>query len=72
MIKISSNSTIATKLSDIIDFDTGPAISGNATLEELADSLMELILDTASGRYQTHAQRLGQDDFIPWKRGVSL
>ncbi len=72
VVKISSNSTIATKLSDIIDFDTGPVIAGSATLEDLADSLLQMLIDTASGRYLTCAQRLGQDDFIPWKRGVSL
>ncbi len=72
VLKISSNSTIASNLADIIDFDTGPIIAGEATLEALADSLFERLIDTASGRYLTCAQRLGQDDFIPWKRGVSL
>jgi altronate hydrolase len=72
VIKISSNSTIAEKLSDIVDFDTGPIIAGERTLESLADDLFQMVIDTASGRYMTCAQRLGQDDFIPWKRGVSL
>ena len=72
VIKISSNSTIAAKLPDIIDFDTGPIIAGTATMESLADQLLQMVIGTASGRYQTCAQRLGQDDFIPWKRGVSL
>ena len=72
VIKISSNSTIAHRLSDIIDFDTGPIIAGTATIEELADDLFQLAVDTASGRYSCCAQRLCQDDFIPWKRGVSL
>ena len=57
---------------DIIDFDTGSVIAGEATLNTLADGLFQMVLDTASGRYQTCAQRLSQDDFIPWKRGVSL
>ncbi len=72
VIKISSNSTIAKRLADIIDFDTGPIITGAASLESLADDLIQLVIDTAGGRYVTHAQRLEQDDFIPWKRGVSL
>ena len=29
-------------------------------------------MKTASGRYSPKAVLLGQDDFLPWKRGVSL
>ncbi len=72
VIKLSSNSTIAERLSDIIDFDTGGIISGQSSIDELAEALLERIIETASGRYKTCAQCLGQDDFIPWKRGVSL
>ncbi|MEZ4985558.1 MAG: hypothetical protein R2795_11070 [Saprospiraceae bacterium] len=33
---------------------------------------MELLIAVASGYHTTQAERLGQDDFIPWKRGISL
>ncbi len=72
VMKISSNSKIARNLSDMIDFDTGPVIDGSASIDDLSESLLELAIQTASGEYQTKSQRLGQDDFIPWKRGVSL
>jgi altronate hydrolase len=72
VIKLSSNSKIARNLSDMIDFDTGPVIEGTASIDDLADGLLDLIVQTASGENQTCAQALGQDDFIPWKRGVSL
>ncbi len=72
VLKISTNSKIATNLPDMIDFDAGPIIRGEATIDELADQLLDLAIETASGNYRTMAQRLGQDDFIPWKRGVSL
>ncbi len=72
VIKISSNSKIAQKLADMIDFDTGAIIDGSASLDDLSDDLLELAIRTASGDYETKAQRLGQDDFIPWKRGLSL
>jgi len=32
----------------------------------------ELVIATASGTYTPKAVSLGQDDFLPWKRGVSL
>jgi len=33
--------------------------------------LLEYIIKVVSGE-QTKARILGQDDFIPWKRGMSL
>jgi altronate hydrolase len=72
VLKISSNSFIANHMSDIIDFDAGPIVDGLKSIDTLAVKLLDLCIAAASGEYQCHAQRLGQDDFIPWKRGVSL
>lgn len=72
VIKISSNSRLANRLSDIIDFDTGGIIEGEKTIGELSGDLLDLSIDIASGRKASKADALGQDDFIPWKRGVSL
>jgi altronate hydrolase len=72
VIKVSSNSELALRMADIIDFDAGPVIRGEATISELGDALLRQCIDTASGRYETKASRLAQYDFIPWKRGVSL
>jgi altronate hydrolase len=57
---------------DIIDLDAGPIISGEASIEEIGEQLLELIVSVASGETTAKAVGLGQDDFIPWKRGVSL
>jgi altronate hydrolase len=72
VIKISTNSSLASRMSDIIDFDAGPIISGATTIEQSGDAILELVLRVASGEVRTKAELLGQDDFIPWKRGVSL
>ncbi|QOR38986.1 altronate dehydratase [Billgrantia diversa] len=72
VLKISSNSELASRMGDVIDFDAGPIIRGEASIAELADELLQRCIDTASGRYRPHAVRLAQYDFIPWKRGVSL
>ena len=45
--------------------------NGDATLEGMGEEILELIIAVASGQL-TRAEELGQDDFIPWKRGVSL
>lgn len=71
VLKISTNTELAERLPDLIDFDTGPIIRGETTPDELSEDLLELLIETASGR-QTKAQILGQNDFQPWKRGVSL
>ena len=72
VVKISSNSMLPRKMKDIIDFDAGRLFSGGFSQEVLADELIELIIAVASGEKQTCAQKLQQDDFIPWKRGISL
>lgn len=72
VVKISSNSQLAERMPDIIDFNTGEIITGDKSIEEMADELLEFIIDTASGRVTTKAALLNQNDFIPWKRGVSL
>ena len=72
VLKVSSNTELAERLPDLIDFDTGGIISGDTDIDTLAERLLDLVIEVASGRVITKAQRLGQEDFQPWKRGVSL
>lgn len=72
VLKISSNTALARRMPDIIDLDAGPIISGEASIAEVGEELLDLIVRVASGETQAKAVSLGQDDFIPWKRGVSL
>ncbi len=72
VIKISSNTKLAERMPDIIDVDTGGIIRGEKTIEAMGEELLDYIILVASGKIQTKAMVLGQDDFIPWKRGVSL
>jgi altronate hydrolase len=71
-LKISTNTELATRMPDIIDFDAGPVITGEKTVEQMGEEMLEMTIATASGRYTPKAVALGQDDFLPWKRGVSL
>ena len=72
VIKVSSNTELAQRMPDIIDIETGPVIRGEKTIEEMAEEMLELIIEVASGRIKTKASLLNQNDFIPWRRGVSL
>jgi altronate hydrolase len=72
VIKVSTNSSLAKRMSDIIDIDTGAVIQGESTIEKVGDAMLESVIEVASGRVQTKAEQHDQTDFIPWKRGVSL
>lgn len=72
VVKISSNSRLTERMPDIIDIDTGGIIAGDKTAGEMGEEILELVTKVASGELRTKAELLRQDDFIPWKRGVSL
>jgi altronate hydrolase len=71
-IKVATNSSLAKRMKDIIDIDTGPIIEGEKTIEEMGAEILEYCIKAASGEVIPMAVQLNQDDFIPWKRGVSL
>jgi altronate hydrolase len=71
-IKVATNSKLARKMKDIIDIDTGPIIEGEKTIEQMGEEILEYCIKAASGEVIPKAVLLNQDDFIPWKRGVSL
>ncbi len=72
VVKIATNTPLQQRMPDIIDIDTGPVIAGEATIEQMGEQILDRVLDVASGKVHTRAEQLGQFDFIPWKRGVSL
>ncbi len=72
VVKISSNTRLAQRMPDIIDINAGAIIEGTKTIEQVGEEILEYIIRLASGEMQTKAMQLNQNDFIPWKRGVSL
>jgi len=71
-IKVSTNSNLTKRMNDIIDIDCGPVIEGDKTIEQMGEDILEYCIKAASGEVIPKAVLLNQDDFIPWKRGVSL
>jgi altronate hydrolase len=71
-IKVATNSSLAKRMSDIIDIDCGPIIEGDKSIEEMGAEILEYCIKAASGLVLPKSVQLNQDDFIPWKRGVSL
>jgi altronate hydrolase len=72
VIKLSSNTALYNKMRDIIDINTGTIIEGEETIEQAGERILDYVIKVASGELEISAVRHGQDDFIPWKRGVSL
>ena len=71
-IKLATNTRLAQRMKDIIDIDCGPIIDGEKTIMQMGEEIMEYCILAASGEVIPKAVQLNQDDFIPWKRGVSL
>jgi altronate hydrolase len=71
-IKIASNSEIAAKKPHWIDFNAGTLLDGGATLDSLADDLLTLILDVASGRRLARNEEHDYREIAIWKEGVTL
>ncbi len=72
VVKLATNSGLAQRMRDIIDIDTGGIISGEKTIPQMGEEILEFVIRAASGEVHTKAEGKGQEDFIPWKRGVSL
>ena len=71
-IKLATNTPLAKRMPDIIDIDCGPIVSGDKSIQDMGEEILEYCIKAASGEIIPKAVQLNQDDFIPWKRGVSL
>ena len=69
-MKIASNTPLAQKKRNWIDFDAGRLLDG-MTLEELGADLTDLVLRIASGE-KTRSEEHGFHDLAIFKQGVTL
>lgn len=69
-LKIATNSGLAQRKPQWIDFDAG-RIAAGAELDGMAEALLQLVLATASGQ-ATRAEANGEREIALWKRGVTL
>jgi altronate hydrolase len=72
VIKVATNSALAGRMADIIDINCGPIIDGDKTIDEMGEEMLEYCIQAASGEVTPKALLLNQDDFTPWKQGISL
>jgi altronate hydrolase len=72
VIKVATNNNLFARMGDIIDISTGQIIEGKKSIQEMGNDILMYCIKAASGEVIPKAIALGQDDFIPWKRGISL
>lgn len=72
VLKVSTNTRLFHKMNDIIDINAGTIIDGDENLTQMAERMLKHIIETASGNIQAKADTSDHNDFIPWKRGISL
>jgi altronate hydrolase len=72
VVKLSTNTTLFNKMNDIMDINTGTIIEGEETIEQAGERILDYVIKVAGGEIEVAAVRHKQNDFIPWKRGVSL
>ena len=69
-VKISSNSQLASKKKNWIDFDCGVIIE-EISAEKLGEKLFDFVIETASGKY-VKSEIAGFHDMAIFKQGVTL
>ena len=69
-VKISSNSTLAGKKKNWIDFNAGVLVE-DAELEETGQKLFDYVIDVASGK-KVRSEEAGFHDMAIFKQGVTL
>ncbi len=69
-VKIASNSALAKRKSNWIDFDAGQLVE-EKSMEELTTELFDLVLDIASGRKKAQSESLDKRDLTIFKDGVT-
>ena len=70
-LKVSTNSNLARRKPQWIDFDAGVLLDGTS-MEELLQRFIAYIIDVASGKERTTAEVHGNAEFAIFKNGVTL
>ncbi len=68
VVKIATNTHTYRRMQDNMDINAGRIVDGEATVEEVGKEIFELLLRVASGE-KTCAERLGHQEFVPWRIG---
>jgi len=68
VIKVATNTNMYKRLKDNMDINAGRIADGEATVPGIGQEIYDMIFRVASGE-QTCAERLGHQEFVPWRIG---
>jgi altronate hydrolase len=72
-LKLSTNTALWVKQQEDIDLNCGEIADGTASVDEIAEKLFRLMLDTASGqKSKSERHGYGQSEFVPWYVGAVM
>jgi altronate hydrolase len=72
-IKLATNSIIAARMADDMDFDCGAVLDGSMSLAVAGHAIFQLILEIASGQQSASEENgMGDFEFVPWQIGAVL
>ncbi len=71
VIKIASNTQMASFMEEDMDINAGTVADGGEDLAALGKRMYELLLEVASGK-QTYSERMGHREFVTWRIGPTL
>jgi altronate hydrolase len=72
-IKLGTNTPLYERMSEDMDINCGTIIDGTQTIDEVADSIFQMFIDTASGKpTKSEAQGFGKHEFVPWQIGAVM
>ena len=70
-VKIATNTSLSARKGGWIDFNAGRMLEG-MTRDQLADELLDVVLDVASGKKHTYSEKLDKSDLAIFKTGVTV
>ncbi len=71
VVKIATNSHMYRRMTSNMDINAGVIAEGEKTIEDIGRQIFETVLRVASGE-RTCAERLGHQEFVPWRIGPVL
>ncbi len=71
VLKISTNSDTYRRMTDNMDINAGRIAEGERSVAEVGREIFDRLLEVASGS-RTAAERLGHQEFVPWRIGPVL
>ncbi len=73
VVKLASNTAMFERMRDDIDVNCGPIVDGDATVQEMGESIFQELLEVASGK-KSKSEELdtGDAEFTPWQWGACM